>query len=174
MWSLRREAARAVLLDEADRVLLLEASDPADPGKGTWWELPGGGMEPGEPSGEAAARELFEETGIAGVDMGGCVWQHRARFTFAGFRFDQQEHIHVARMAGRPDESEYRPGGLEAIEAMAFKGWQWWSLPDLRRLVAGGGRVIPPWLCDQLPSYLTGGGPGEPIDMGELGDVFRS
>jgi 8-oxo-dGTP pyrophosphatase MutT (NUDIX family) len=172
MWTLRREAARTVLLDGDDRVLLLRATDPADPEKGEWWELPGGGIEPGEPSAEAAARELYEETGIRGIDIGGCVWQHRARFTFAGFRFDQREHIHVARLSGRPDDEDYRPGGLEAIEAMAFKGSRWWPLAELQDMVAGGGRVIPPWLCEQLPAFLSDGAPPEPIYLGELGDVF--
>jgi 8-oxo-dGTP pyrophosphatase MutT (NUDIX family) len=177
-----------VLLDDADRVLLLQAVDPFDPGKGAWWELPGGGMEGSEPSGVAAARELYEETGMAGVDMGPCVWQHRARFTFAGYRFDQQEHIHVARagagagagvgsgagagFVGDEGRVEYRPAGLEALEAMAFRGARWWPVDELARHVADGGRVIPPWLVEQLPAVLVAGWPAEPIDMGELGDVF--
>lgn len=172
MWTLRREAARTVLLDADDRVLLLEATDPAAPGKGTWWELPGGGVEPGEPTSEAATRELFEETGISGVEMGGCVWRHRARFSFAGYRFDQREHIHVARAVVAVKEGEYHPGGLEALEALAFKGWRWWALSDLEGLVAGGGKVIPPWLCEQLRSYLAGGLGDGPVDLGELGEIF--
>jgi len=172
MWMLRREAARTVLLDEDDRILLLHATDPANPAKGAWWELPGGGVEAGEQTGRAAARELYEETGIADVDMGGCVWQHRARFSFGGFQFDQREHIHVARLAGHPGEAAYRPPGLEALEAIAFQGWRWWPLPELSEMVAAGGRVIPPWLCEQLPPFLESGPPQEPIDLGELGDVF--
>ena len=64
----------------ADRVLLLEAGDPGRPAKGPWWELPGGGMEGDEPTAGAAARELYEETGIVDVDMGPCVWRHHAKF----------------------------------------------------------------------------------------------
>jgi 8-oxo-dGTP pyrophosphatase MutT (NUDIX family) len=172
MFVWRRRAARVVLLDESDRVLLLHAVDPYDPRKGAWWELPGGGMEGSEPSGVAAARELYEETGMAGVDMGPCVWQHRARFTFAGYRFDQLEHIHVARCGGGAAFGEYRPAGLEALEAMAFQGARWWGMDDLARHVADGGRVIPPWLVEQLPAVLVAGWLAEPIDMGELGDVF--
>lgn len=176
MFVWRRRAARVVLLDDSDRVLLLHAADPFDPAKGEWWELPGGGIEGGEPSEVAAARELYEETGVAGVDMGPCVWQHRARFTFAGYRFDQQEHIHVARsrdaVAVGAAELEYRPPGLEALEAMAFRGARWWPVDELARHVGAGGRVIPPWLVDQLPAVLAAGWPAEPIDMGELGDVF--
>jgi 8-oxo-dGTP pyrophosphatase MutT (NUDIX family) len=171
VWTLRRQAARVVLLDPADRVLLIEAGDPARPNRGAWWELPGGGIEGGEPSEVAAARELYEETGIAGVEMGPCVWRHHAVFDFAGYHFDQHERVHVARCVGA---GEFRPAGLEALEAMAFKGARWWPFDELAALVAGGGRVIPPWLVDQLPVVLGGAAPGaggEPIDMGELGDL---
>jgi 8-oxo-dGTP pyrophosphatase MutT (NUDIX family) len=176
VWTLRRQAARVVLLDESDRVLLLEASDPADAAKGSWWELPGGGIEPGEASGAAAARELYEETGIAGVEMGPCVWRQHAAFTFGGYRFDQHEHIHLARM-GTPEKrsgegSDYRPPGLEALEALAFKGFRWWSPADLGDLLAGGGRVLPPWLLDQLSGVLASGIPPEAIDLGELGEAL--
>ena len=41
-WTLRRNAARVVLLDPGGRVLLLRASDPADQAKPPWWEIPGG------------------------------------------------------------------------------------------------------------------------------------
>jgi 8-oxo-dGTP pyrophosphatase MutT (NUDIX family) len=171
VW-LRRQAARVVLLDRADRVLLLEASDPARPTKGAWWELPGGGIEGREPTATAAARELYEETGIFDIEMGPCVWRHHATFQFAGYHFDQHEHVHVARSDG----GEYRPAGLEALEVLAFKGARWWPLDDLAVHVAGGGRIIPPWLVEQLPLVLGASWPldlagAEPIDMGELGDL---
>lgn len=172
MGALMRQAARAVVLDELDRVLLLRARDPWAPAKGEWWELPGGGMEPGEHSAAAAAREIHEETGLAGVEVGPCVWQHDARFTFAGMRFEQLEHIHVARWRGSGDEAPYRPGGLEMIEAMAFSGFSWWTVEELAELRASGGRIIPPWLPDQLPLFLAEGPPVEPRHLGELGPVF--
>jgi 8-oxo-dGTP pyrophosphatase MutT (NUDIX family) len=161
-----------VVLDSADRVLLLQASDPFRPASGEWWELPGGGIEQGEPSGVAAARELYEETGIDSVEMGPCVWRQHAVFDFGGYHFDQQEHVHVARGQG----GEYRPAGLEALEALAFKGARWWTLAELVQHVAGGGRVLPPWLVDQLPVVLAAGWPPRtdghwPINMGDLGNI---
>ncbi len=172
MWMLRRQAARVVLLDPSDRVLLLEAGDPGRPAKQPWWELPGGGLEGHEPTASAAARELYEETGIVDVDMGPCVWRHHATFEFAGMYFDQHEYVHVARTSG----GVYRPAALEAFEAMAFRGARWWMQDDLADYAAAGGRIIPPWLVDQLPTVLTAGWPlvldgTGPIDMGELGDI---
>jgi 8-oxo-dGTP pyrophosphatase MutT (NUDIX family) len=171
VWTFRRNAARVVLLDPDDRVLLLEASDPADRSKGSWWEIPGGGIESGETSADAALRELYEETGIGDVDIGPCVWQQRAKYSFAGYHFDSLDHVHVAR-ARRAQLGDYQPPGLEALEAMAFKGFRWWPVPELAELIAGGGRVIPPWLARELPDYLVAGDPSEPIYMGELGSIF--
>jgi 8-oxo-dGTP pyrophosphatase MutT (NUDIX family) len=161
-----------VVLDQSDRVLLIRARDPFSLAKGEWWELPGGGMEPGEASASAAAREVLEETGLAEVDIGPCVWRHDARFTFAGMHFDQLEHIHVARWRGVEGERPYEPGGLEMIEAMAFSGYSWWGSTELIELQRSGGRIIPPWLPDELPRYLAGGASAEPIHLGELGPVF--
>lgn len=42
-----RIGARVLLLDPADRVLLIHALDPTDPGR-HWWELPGGGLDEGD------------------------------------------------------------------------------------------------------------------------------
>ncbi len=204
-----------VLLDGNNRVLLLHASDPANASKGSWWELPGGGMESGEESAAAASRELYEETGIGSVDMGPCVWRHHAKFTFGGFNFDQHEHIHVARLTGgrtagagsgpgfdpgadagagpggeadsatgsawsavpaaadyRDPEGRFGPPGLEPLEVMAFKGYKWWTPGEVISMVAGGTRIIPPWLPDQLSAYLSGTIGAGPVDMGELGNAF--
>ena len=61
---LKRAAARVVLLDREGRIFLVNAEDPIDPFKPAWWEIPGGGIGWGEDSATAAARELYEETGI--------------------------------------------------------------------------------------------------------------
>ena len=50
----KRPAARVVLLDRTVACLMINSSDPADRSKPPWWEIPGGGMDPGESSEEAA------------------------------------------------------------------------------------------------------------------------
>jgi 8-oxo-dGTP diphosphatase len=58
-----RLAAYAVCL-EAGRVLLARYVSPAG---GSWWTLPGGGVEHGEDPFDAVIREVAEETGCAAV-----------------------------------------------------------------------------------------------------------
>ncbi len=60
-------AASTLLLDRGGRVLLVRRG--SEPYRG-YWSLPGGHIEPGEDSMEAAVRETVEETGIKPVIHG--------------------------------------------------------------------------------------------------------
>lgn len=55
--------ARAVIRDDAGRVLLIKRSDNGH------WSLPAGAMELGESITECAVREVFEETGLAAEEV---------------------------------------------------------------------------------------------------------
>jgi 8-oxo-dGTP pyrophosphatase MutT (NUDIX family) len=67
-----RVRSAGFVLDDADRVLLLTGSmedvppgpGPAPGRTGTFYEVPGGGVEPGETPEEAVVRELEEELGL--------------------------------------------------------------------------------------------------------------
>jgi 8-oxo-dGTP pyrophosphatase MutT (NUDIX family) len=156
---LRRTTARTLLLDPDGRSLLIRSSDPVDRAKAPWWELPGGGIEGRERPEDAAARELEEETGITEVQMGPCVWTQRVRFTFAGMRFDQFEHVHVA---WTPAAVDLAPRRLEALEAMAFEGHRWWSADDL---AVAPDQVFPARIREVLHDVVAGRIPPTPIDI---------
>ncbi len=157
-FSLRRPAARCVVLDTDHRIFLIEAEDPIDPGKEPWLEIPGGGIGWGEDSGEAALRELHEETGLNGVEMGPCVWVQQTQYTFAGYHFESDDRIHVAFCDG----GSYDPQGLEALEAAAFLGARWWTVNEL---VACPAPTVPVRLREFLPAIIAGEFPDEPIDI---------
>ena len=157
-FALRRPAARCVLLDRRGRVFLIRSEDPVDPRKPEWLEIPGGGVGWGEDSAAACLRELREETGITDVEMGPCVWTQYVEYTFSGLDFKSDERIHVARCDG----GEFRPRGLEALEAAAFLGADWWTLDDL---LANDEPTVPARLREFLPALVAGELPDEPVDI---------
>ena len=150
-----REAARVLLLDGHDRLLLFRGADPQRPEDGTWWFTPGGGLEPGESTADGALRELQEETGLVADDLEGPVWHRVAEFDFAGEHYRQSEVFYVLRVG----EHEVDTSGFQPVEASAIIDHRWWTLDelattdevvhpralttDLRRLVADGFPDVP-------------------------------
>jgi ADP-ribose pyrophosphatase YjhB (NUDIX family) len=55
---IERSVVRLVVLDAQDKLLLFHTHDPCIPDLGTWWKLPGGGIEPRETYRDAASRGL--------------------------------------------------------------------------------------------------------------------
>lgn len=157
-FTLRRPAARCVLLDRSGRIFLIRSEDPVDARKPEWLEIPGGGIGPGEDSAATCLRELREETGITEVRMGPCVWTQYVEYTFSGLRFESHERIHLAWCDG----GDFRPRGLEALEAAAFIGARWWTLEDL---LANSEPTVPARLREFLPTLVSGDLPTIPIDI---------
>lgn len=160
MWTLRRPAARVVLLDKDRRVFLINGRDPADASKPPWLEIPGGGIDPGEDSAVAVARELYEETGIDDARVGPVVWKQYVEFDFGGYHFESDELIHVAWLDR--EGPEWQPKHLEFLEAAAFSGADWWDLDDL---LASDTPVLPTRMREFLPDLVAGTLPDEPIDI---------
>lgn len=104
------------VVEQQDRILLVRRG--REPFQGSW-ALPGGFVEYGESTEEAAAREVMEETGVA-IELEGLLG------VYSDPRRDPRGHVisicYVARGRGEPrggsDAAEARFFPLEALEGL--------------------------------------------------------
>ena len=106
---------------------MFRGGDPERPDDGTWWFPPGGGVEVGETDGEAAVRELREETGLSIEDVGVPIAQRRAVFSFEGRILDSDEVYFLVRV----DRFEPDVSGWTALEQRTIVEYRWWSQADI-------------------------------------------
>ena len=151
-----RRAVRALVLDAADRVLLVRFEWPDR----TVWATPGGGVEPGESDADALARELAEESGLRDFERGPCVWTrtHWSR-DIPGWG-GQTERIYLVRCEAFEPAPEWSADEL-AGEGIAEQ--RWFTQDELRvpELVFSPRRL--PHLVAQL---IRSGPPRDPLDVG--------
>lgn len=109
-------------------------------GVGQWWQMPQGGLDPGESAREAALRELGEETGMHSVEVVG-EGPRPYRYDLPadlvphtwGGRFRGQEQTWFAIRFLGPD-SEIDISGHGGMEA-EFDSWRWARLDELVDLI---------------------------------------
>jgi 8-oxo-dGTP pyrophosphatase MutT (NUDIX family) len=126
-----RVAGRVLVLDPSGRVLLLNTRQAVGSER-TNWVAPGGGVEAGESVVDAAARELFEETGIVAAFSADApvAAVERAVFRIGDWHLDQTDHYVVHRLddaLGDLDRS-----GWTQMERDTVLDWRWWSAGELR------------------------------------------
>lgn len=146
-----RRAARVLLLDADDRLLLVRGHDVDQPER-SWWFTVGGGIDAGESAHEAAVRELAEETGlrVGPDDLVGPVLTRSAIFDFSAEHVRQDEVFFVARVH---EAGELSRDGWTNVERSFMDEMAWWTLAELRDVEI---EVFPSELADVLADLLTG------------------
>lgn len=166
-----RKAARVLLLDSEDRVLLIRAVlPPESPIENTpgvtydehrvLWLAPGGGLDFEETHEQAAVRELWEETSINRVELGPCVWHRSHVFAWKNALWEQQEQYFVVRV-GSP---EVNMDFVNEEELRILTELRWWTVDEI---LASEETFVPRGMGSLLPRIIAGDYPAEPIDAGE-------
>ena len=106
-----RQAARAVLLDPDDRILLVRFQFPDV----AVWGTPGGGVDPDETHEQAIVRELAEEAGLEEVVLGPWIWTRKHVIPFLDGKWDGQvERFVLVRTARFEPAPRFTPEQLAA------------------------------------------------------------
>jgi 8-oxo-dGTP diphosphatase len=149
-----RQAVRALVLDPDGRTLLTRFDFPPDFPETIVWASPGGGVEPGESDQHALRRELAEEVGLRGFELGPLLWTRTHVFAgMDGWSGQTERHYLV-----RTDPFEPRPELDVAAESIV--DIRWFELDQLTGLVTAPRR---------LPEYLAAllrDGSRPPFDAG--------
>lgn len=129
----RREGARVLLVGPGNRLLLFHVFGLA---RRYAWVPPGGAVESNETLRDAARRELAEETGIVGLDVGDVVASTREQHHVDGRLFDCFEHFFVARTSA----TDVDTSGFSDEEQWRVDRLKWWSLSEIE---ASGDEFFP-------------------------------
>lgn len=127
-----RNAARIILLDGNNKILLFQIEDntvysPNEPVLNAFWVTPGGGLKENESFEEAAIRELWEETGIEKVEISSCVWTRNKEINWKGEMILSHERFFVVRIKNVGIFLD----NLTENEKEVYRSHKWWSIDEL-------------------------------------------
>lgn len=155
-----RRAVRAVVVDPADRILLVRFEFPTV----TVWATPGGGVEPDESDVDALHRELDEELGLTDAAIGPHIWNRLHVIPFLDGSWDgQSDRIFEVRVPA------FEPAPRltwEQLRDERVHELRWWTLEELRAVTGERVRFAPRRLAQLFADLLRDGPPPEPLDTG--------
>ena len=150
----QRRGVRALIVDPADRILMVRFEDEM----GSWWSMPGGGVDGGESDPEALARELAEEVGLRGYELGPHIWT-REHWHVDPTRWGGQRERHYLI---RCDRFEAAPAfSVAQLAAEGVHEARWFTVDELETVTTGPRR-----LAALVRDVLEHGPPARPLDAG--------
>lgn len=152
-----RLTARVLLFDDQGRILLMMGRLPGGAPESAAWFTVGGGVEPGETLEDAVHREIREETGFTGIEVGPVVWMRESIGRLAtGETVLFKEDYVVARCAGgEPCRDAWEDHENDLVDDI-----RWWTLEEI---AASQARIYPERLVELLPAVAAGNYPTAPL-----------
>jgi ADP-ribose pyrophosphatase YjhB (NUDIX family) len=148
-----RQGVRALVLDTADRVLLVRFDFPPFP-----WAPPGGGVDPGESDEVALRRELAEELGLDEFELGPVLWSREHEFDAPVSFRGQRERCYLVRV------EPFEPAPRLDLAAEHVTEIRWWTADELwRSREVFGPRRLPELVAELLET----GAPVVPLELGK-------
>jgi 8-oxo-dGTP pyrophosphatase MutT (NUDIX family) len=146
---IERPAARVLVVDESDRILLFHGADPARPSI-RFWFTPGGGLDVGESPTEGAARELYEETGlrVPAEELGEPVFADLAEFPFDGIWYRCPQLFFLVRVP----VFDVAAIAWTELEQRTIDAHRWWTIEEL---ISTDEKFYPESLPDLLRGLLA-------------------
>lgn len=154
-----RPSARVIVVDEAGHVLLIRVED-ARGNSPPVWITPGGGIEAEESLTRAAARELFEETGlsVSPADLGNPIAACRGEWEFRGQPLYSVDWFFLLRTK----RFDVAVGGWTDLERELHAAWRWWTADELDSTEEA---VLPCGLAGLVRQIGADELPAEPIEL---------
>jgi 8-oxo-dGTP pyrophosphatase MutT (NUDIX family) len=151
-----RQAVRAVVLDQANRILLVRFEFP----DGSVWALPGGGKEPGEDDLATLRREMAEEIGLVDFVAVGPIWERTDIFQDPVVYDGQFERIYLIQTGA------FAPVPTMTWDELNAEGMveiRWWDVPALPDCLVP---LTPVRLATLVAELIDQGPPREVVDVG--------
>jgi mutator protein MutT len=145
-----RHVARVLVINDKGETYLLRGRDQTLPDRAPFWFTPGGKIDAGESTAQAAARELHEEVGIVATPtaLGEIIGTETNAYHFHGQAYQQ----HGVFYAYRANEAGLNTAGWTTVEAATIDQGKWWSVAALEATTE---TIYPAHLATMLRRYLA-------------------
>ena len=154
-----RRTGRVLVIDQTDRILLLRTQLPHRKELSVWL-TPGGGLNSGETHRAAALRELWEETGLTGIELGPCVWKRQVLWQWGDLWYEARERFYLLRT----QRYSLAPAVSVDLETENVLEDRWWSLPEIEE--ASHADFAPQRIATLAAPLVAGHIPTAPVDVG--------